>query len=89
MGQHQVKRFLTNLNLPGMSDSALKKREREVMDPIKKVARCSLDDSLEEEKNASKQLRYVHVVTVVMSTNINDNERTDRQTNMNGYCISL
>ncbi|VDI66948.1 profilin [Mytilus galloprovincialis] len=56
LGPHQVNRFFTNINLPGISQTSLKKREREVFEPIKQVAKRSLDDSLEEEKKASERL---------------------------------
>ncbi|CAC5367412.1 unnamed protein product [Mytilus coruscus] len=57
MGPHQVSRFFTNLNYPGICQTSLKKREREVFEPIKQVAKRSVDDSLEEEKKASERFR--------------------------------
>ncbi|VDI58961.1 Hypothetical predicted protein [Mytilus galloprovincialis] len=53
LGPAEVNRYLANLNINGMSQSAFKKREKEVYEPIRKVAQNSLDTSLEEEKSKS------------------------------------
>ncbi|VDI59335.1 Hypothetical predicted protein [Mytilus galloprovincialis] len=53
LGPAEVNRYLANLNINGMSQSAFKKREKEVYEPIRKVAQNPLDTSLEEEKSKS------------------------------------
>lgn len=56
MGPHKVNRFLSDMNIPGISSTALAKREKEVAHAINKVTEASLTRSIQEEKSATAQL---------------------------------
>lgn len=63
IGSTQVNGLFAALNLPGIDDKTLKKREREAGAKIESVAKTSCDDNLELEKKAVE--RYLLYITVI------------------------
>lgn len=61
MGHTHVESFLSTVGVPSMHHKSMKRREREVLGHIAKVAKSSCASALEEEKLALRdESRLVH-----------------------------
>lgn len=69
MGPTHVNSFLASMEIPGMSPTNMKKREREVTQKIHSIARTSCDEALVAETKASQPLNRYNTTCCVCVNN--------------------
>ena len=89
IGPTHVNELLSSINVPSVGESTLKAREREIGPQIEKLAKESCLESLETEKNLSKEESGKENVEIGASYDMGWQKRGKAHNSLTGTLLSL